>query len=129
MHFRFIFVNLRKFKLMKNIILQLLVVIFLAVSCASEDLAIQNKSEKITLNKSTEMLDFEKSLKDYFTSKSENSENFKKNEAVIVKQSRVLLSSIGVIESEIDKNAVTPESLISYTLKQYAEALSKLKNN
>ncbi|HNQ27338.1 MAG TPA: hypothetical protein PKL92_05400 [Aquaticitalea sp.] len=114
---------------MKNIILQLLVVIFLAVSCASEDLAIQNKSEKITLNKSTEMLDFEKSLKDYFTSKSENSENFKKNEAVIVKQSRVLLSSIGVIESEIDKNAVTPESLISYTLKQYAEALSKLKNN
>ncbi|HNU59010.1 MAG TPA: hypothetical protein PKI08_03540, partial [Aquaticitalea sp.] len=69
---------------MKNIILQLLVVIFLAVSCASEDLAIQNKSEKITLNKSTEMLDFEKSLKDYFTSKSENSENFKKNEAVIV---------------------------------------------
>jgi hypothetical protein len=116
---------------MKKIILQLFAVAILSISCASEDLTVQNNSERkvVTLNKSTEMLDFEKSLKDYFKAKRENSENLKNYEEVIVKQSRVLLSSIGISESEIDKNAVTTESLISYTLKNYSVALSKLKSN
>lgn len=116
---------------MKKILLQLFAVAILSVSCASEDLTVQNNSERkvITLNKSTEMLDFEKSLKDYFKAKRENSENLKNYEEVIVKQSRILLSSIGILESEIDKNAVTTESLISYTLKNYSATLSKLKSN
>ena len=106
-------------------------------SCATEETAVTETSS-FKLEKTTEMLAFESSVKEWMTSRITAKKNLEantiktednKDNSLIRSQAVELLRSIGVKEAVIaDYSKTDTEQLVASTMKAYSSALTKLYN-
>lgn len=121
---------------MKKIILsKVMLCVFFFSSCASEEIAVQEKSSQ-KFEKTAEMLHFESALKEWMLQKKEIKQSegqvdlSKVNTVEISNAAKELLSSIGVGSEELSRLKTTSvEELVSFTMKEYSKSIKELKNN
>lgn len=111
--------------------------LMLLQSCATEETAVTETSS-FKLEKTTEMLAFESSVKEWMTSRITAKKNLEantiktednKDNSLIRSQAVELLRSIGVKEAVIaDYSKTDTEQLVASTMKAYSSALRKLYN-
>lgn len=98
-------------------------------SCSSNESVVE-APETVEFAKTTEMLNFESSLKTYFQSKQQSSSDSKlKTQATeeTVKVANELLNSIG--KKELSKQAEqNPDLLIRTAMKEYSKKLTEMYN-
>lgn len=98
-------------------------------SCSSNE-SIVEAPESVKFAKTTEMLNFESSLKTYFQSKQQTSTDSKvatQTTEETVKVANELLTSIG--KTELSKKAnQRPEELIRIAMKEYSKKLTEMYN-
>ncbi|MFT3794160.1 hypothetical protein [Flavobacterium sp.] len=96
-------------------------------SCSSEDKAVQQQenARTVELAKTTEMLDFESSLKDWMQAKRENVGTTSRAAAdeQIARQAKALLGSIG--ENETASKEQTTDELVRATMRAYSKKLTE----
>ena len=118
--------------IMKKTKLLFAVIIFTAISltsCSSNE-GVVEAPETVEFAKTTEMLNFESSLKTYFQSKQQSTTDLKQKAQTAeetVKAANELLTSIG--KTELSKKAnQSPDELIRTAMKEYSKKLTEMYN-
>ena len=101
----------------------------LLTSCSSNESVVE-APETVEFAKTTQMLNFENSLKNYFQTKQQTASDFKAKATAIdetVKFANELLTSIG--KDELSKKAnQSPDELIRIAMKEYSKKLTEMYN-
>jgi thiamine biosynthesis lipoprotein ApbE len=108
----------------------------IVTSCSnsSEEKNVEQVQTVSPVLKTAKMLSFEGSLKDWFQSKSENSDSQNKNtkeesNLAIENQSKELLEEIGVSQNVIEsKSNISTEMLVSFAMEEYSKKLTAMYN-
>jgi hypothetical protein len=99
-------------------------------SCVSNEILVDETPPSVVFAKTTEMLNFESSLKSWMLSKKESEMNSKQRLLVtqdIEKVAKELLVSLGKNEI-VSKSIENPDELIRITLKEYSKKLTEMYN-
>ncbi len=99
-------------------------------SCVSNEILVDETPPTVVFAKTTEMLNFESSLKSWMLSKKESEMNSKQRLLVtqdIEKVAKELLVSLGKNEI-VSKSIENPDELIRITLKEYSKKLTEMYN-
>lgn len=101
------------------------------VSCGSEETTVEKSATTFEFAKTTEMLNFESSLKLWMQSKREENPNSKQSSEVTLvteKAAQELLVSIG--KSDLaEKTNQSSDELIRIAMKEYSKKLTEIYNN
>lgn len=119
---------------MKKIYLIFTIVFVLAmelVSCSSEEAVAKERTEAFKFSKTNEMLDFERTLKTYLTSKQEKgaagAKTTSDNSQAMKESALQLLKSLGKQELTNQENIET-EQLLLVAMKEYSIKLTEMYN-